>query len=330
MFSFCSDSSATATRTKPTPDRGSQPRPPPSTQSADMATVFGDAGEFAQEMKQVINENQYSDITFIVGDTREKIHAHRIILAARCEVFRAMFAEQRAQAKSGKKDNVPLVLPDVRPSATNAPKEKKQSSHVNGNQLFLAVLEYIYTNSCTLKPSTVVDVLASAIEYGLDGLAACCANYITDNLTVDTACGAIQAAIAYDQIELRDRCMTFIEEHTAEVFHSKHFVEISAETFAHILESDKLRVPESTVLEVAKNWASVNAVVTGQSLKDTIAPVIEHVRLPLLDAATLQQIEADNEKDPIVPERLISKAWKYQATRKAPADDKHFVPRAGS
>lgn len=92
-----------------------------------------------------------SDITFIVGETREKINAHRVVLAARyvllwsplpcpalphprfpdlplsflrlsCEVFRAMFAEQKAQAARSKSQGrstseyAPLVLPDVHPN----------------------------------------------------------------------------------------------------------------------------------------------------------------------------------------------------------------------
>lgn len=50
------------------------------------------------------------------------------------------------------------------------------------------MLHFIYTNSCKLSQETVVDVLASAIEYGLEGLVHCCVDYITQRLTVDTAC----------------------------------------------------------------------------------------------------------------------------------------------
>lgn len=38
----------------------------------------------------------------------------------------------------------------------------------------------------------VVDVLASAIEYNLDGLAKCCVQFITNGLKIDSACEAIQ------------------------------------------------------------------------------------------------------------------------------------------
>jgi hypothetical protein len=43
---------------------------------------------FAAQMKALLNDETLSDVTFVVGDTR--IRAHRAILVARCEYFRAM------------------------------------------------------------------------------------------------------------------------------------------------------------------------------------------------------------------------------------------------
>ena len=163
--------------------------------------VFGPPELFATDMRKVINDPEHSDIVFVVGEDRERIHAHKIILAARCEVFRAMFADQAKAStsnrtgKSTKDNTMLLVLPEVRPT------------------VFLTVLEHIYANSCKLSQSIVVDVLASAIEYGLDGLVTCCVKYISDP-NVDTVCEAIQAAITYNQEELRDTCMKFIETNT--------------------------------------------------------------------------------------------------------------------
>lgn len=280
--------------------------------------VYGQPDQFAADMRRIINDAEFSDITFIVGETREKINAHRVILAARCEVFRAMFAEQKAQAAKsksqgrGSSEYAPLVLPDVHPN------------------VFLTVLEFIYSNSCSLVQSSVVDVLASAIEYGLDGLADCCSEFITKGLNVESACQSIQAAIAYNQNTLRDDCMDFIEANTAAVFRSSHFAELSHETLAYILQSDRLQVDEAEVLRAVKEWASVNAVVGASSMAETLKGVIEHVRFPLLSASALKRVEEENEREMIIPVRLIAKAWKYQATKEAAPNDPHFKPRAGS
>ena len=89
----------------------------------------------------------YSDIKFLVGEERQVICAHKCLLAARCEVFRAMFAVQKTEEQQA-----PLVLTDIKP------------------RIFLALMEFIYTNCCNLSTECVVDIMASSIEYGLDGL----------------------------------------------------------------------------------------------------------------------------------------------------------------
>ena len=77
-------------------------------------------------------------------------------VARSCEVFRAMFADQRAaNEKKGKGHEhdkaAPLVLPDVRPAgAMPAPPPRPSCAAV-----FLAVLEFIYSNSCKLNQGIV-------------------------------------------------------------------------------------------------------------------------------------------------------------------------------
>ncbi|KAK2155240.1 hypothetical protein LSH36_245g01040 [Paralvinella palmiformis] len=111
--------------------------------------LVGDAISFANEMKKLINQKESSDVRFVIGPTRKTVYAHRYILAARCDVFRVMFADQSSKHKDG---DVPLVLSDIT------------------QDVFYPLLEYIYTNTVTLSSKVAVDVLGSAIEYGLDGL----------------------------------------------------------------------------------------------------------------------------------------------------------------
>jgi RCC1 and BTB domain-containing protein len=44
---------------------------------------------FTSQIRALVNNDEFSDVTFIVDN--EPIHAHRAILAQRCEHFRAMF-----------------------------------------------------------------------------------------------------------------------------------------------------------------------------------------------------------------------------------------------
>eukprot|EP00040_Diaphanoeca_grandis_P043557 m.268431 g.268431 ORF g.268431 m.268431 type:complete len:284 (+) comp78466_c0_seq1:212-1063(+) len=280
--------------------------------SLSMEEVYGPKEMFASDMRRILNSPEFSDIEFLIGEDREPIRAHKIILSGRCEVFRAMFAADSPKRGSEPK-KAPYVLPDVRPT------------------VFLTVLEFIYTNACQLSQATVVDVLASALEYGLEGLVQCSVTYILKGLHVDTACEAMQAAITYQQDNLRDGCMAFIEMNTRAVFKSPRFAELSEETLAYILGSDNLQADEPEIFGAMKEWGTVNMVVLDKPLKDVIALVVENIRFPLLSKEFLSRIEKEDAN--LVPVHLISKAWKYHATKgseKPDPNDPVFRQRAGT
>lgn len=97
--------------------------------------------------------------------------------------------------------------------------------------------------------------------------------------------------------------MDFIEANTRAVFRSKHFAELSHETLAYVLQSDRLQADEAEVLRAVKEWGTVNSVVGPTSLAEVLRPVIEHVRFPMLDKATLKKVEDENEREQIIPVR---------------------------
>lgn len=78
----------------------------------------------------------FSDIKFLIGPNRKPIYGHRCILANRCAVFRAMFQDQAQRAGQVDKD-IPFVLADMTPD------------------IFLAMMEFVYTNCVTLTPKVV-------------------------------------------------------------------------------------------------------------------------------------------------------------------------------
>ena len=81
----------------------------------------------------------FSDVKFIIGPNRKAVYAHRCILASRCAVFKATFADQSQKSTTADKDT-PFVLSDMTP------------------EIFLAMLEFIYTNTVTLTPKIVSDL----------------------------------------------------------------------------------------------------------------------------------------------------------------------------
>lgn len=257
---------------------------------------------FADDMRGIIDKKEFSDVKFIVGANRKVVRANKAILMARCEVFKAMLLDQKDSIARQKPDqqDVPLVLADVTP------------------EVFMNLLEFLYTNTCTLNSKNVMDVMGCAMEYNLEQLQRICEQYIGETLAVDTASEAMQIAVTYGQEELRERCLDFIEENTESVFRTKGFHELSEEALALLLQSDKLMMDELEILAAVREWATVNSVVLSKSMAEVVQNVIKYVRLALLTPEELKQIEQDNEKDRMVPIKQISEAWKYHALRKSP------------
>lgn len=81
-----------------------------------------------------------SDVMFVVGREQQKVFAHRCVLACRCQAFRGMLG----QAPVGSQDSSSSVPP--------------QGPFILGNvqpEVFLAVIEFLYTNSVTLNSHIV-------------------------------------------------------------------------------------------------------------------------------------------------------------------------------
>ena len=86
--------------------------------------------------------------------------------------------------------------------------------------------------------------------------------YLINNLHVNNACDAMQAAVTYGQEGLRDKTLKYIEENTSSVFRSKSFHEMSEDAMIEILRSDKLQIDEPEILACIREWATVNSVGT--------------------------------------------------------------------
>ncbi|KAM5148142.1 LOW QUALITY PROTEIN: BTB/POZ domain-containing protein 19 [Mantella aurantiaca] len=122
-----------------------------------LPTLQGKRSSLPSALRGLINNPQFSDVSFVVGKERQVVHAHRCILACRCPVFQRMFSHQLQTAQELQ---VPFVLADY-PCG------------------FLAVIEFIYTNGVTLT-GDIVDL--GWMELGGVGL---------DEIGLDTVMGTL-------------------------------------------------------------------------------------------------------------------------------------------
>ncbi|XP_033859887.1 BTB/POZ domain-containing protein 19-like isoform X1 [Acipenser ruthenus] len=258
----------------------------------------GNTATFTAALRSLVNNPDFSDVKFVVGKERQEVFAHRCILACRCEVFHGMFSQQLQSDRPRELMDIPVVLSDVQP------------------EVFLAVIEFLYTNCVTLNNCIALEVLTSAVEYGLDDLRKLCVEFITDSLTVETVCEAMQAAVTYGQIDMKEKCLGFIENYTREIVKTRGFHELSDLALVSILQSSLLLIDELELLSAVREWANVNSVVLERPVPDVAKDIVRELRLFLLSPEELTRLENVNHKDNLIPVERIAEAWKFHALKK--------------
>ncbi|KAM6398036.1 BTB/POZ domain-containing protein 19 isoform 2-T2 [Pluvialis apricaria] len=247
------------------------------------ARLQGEAAAFTAALRTLVNNPQFSDVTFVVGREQQKVFAHRCVLACRCQAFRGMLSQELV----GSEDHPGSIPP--------------QGPFILGNvqpEVFLAVIEFLYTNSVTLNSHIL------------------CVKFIKDTLSVEQVCEALQAAVTYGQADLQQHCLAFIEGCTAAVVRTQGFHELSDVVLAWVLRSDRLAVDELDLVQAVREWAHVSSAVLERPVPEVAALPVRELRLPLLAPSELATLESHNQRDLLIPVESIAAAWRAHALRK--------------
>uniref|UniRef100_A0A8V1A9E4 BTB domain containing 19 n=1 Tax=Gallus gallus TaxID=9031 RepID=A0A8V1A9E4_CHICK len=227
------------------------------------ARLHGEAAAFTAALRSLVNNPQFSDVTFVVGREQQQVFAHRCVLACRCQAFRGMLTSNEDPLSSVPPQG-PFILGNVQP------------------EVFLAVIEFLYTNSVTLNSHTVLEVLTSSVEYGLQDLCKLCVEFIKDTLSVEQVCEALQAAVTYGQADLQQHCLAFIESYTMAVVRTRGFHELSDTVLARVLRSDHLAADELDLVQAVREWAHVSSVSTARGAPSQTPPSVCSNHPPLM------------------------------------------------
>lgn len=165
---------------------------------------------YSAQMRAMVNDEEFSDVTFMVED--QPIHAHRAILAQRCEHFAAMF-------RSGMRESVERRVPI--PAISHA--------------VFLLLLEYIYTDTVKIEVENAVELYIAADLYQLERLRDMCCTVVRRNLNASNAGPLLQSAAENHCQILREVCMTYIVENFDIVSKTDGIKQVSHELLLEIL-----------------------------------------------------------------------------------------------
>ena len=170
---------------------------------------------FLRNLKEMVDNDEFSDVVFIVNN-QNRIHAHRTILATRCEHFAAMF-------RSGMRESIEreIMIPNVT------------------KPVFLLLMEYLYTDSVTIEIEHAVELYMLSDLYQLERLKNICITVIRRKLSIENVAFLLQTA--NDEgcrcLTIKSICMEFV-----------------VTNFEFISKSDNIRaLSHSLLLEVLEN-----------------------------------------------------------------------------
>ncbi|KAK7814877.1 hypothetical protein U0070_026378 [Myodes glareolus] len=205
---------------------------------------------------------EYGDVTFVVE--KKRFPAHRVILAARCQYFRALLY-------GGMRESQPEAEIPLQDTTAEA---------------FTMLLKYIYTGRATLtdeKEEVLLDFLSLAHKYGFPELEDSTSEYLCTILNIQNVCMTFDVASLYSLPKLTCMCCMFMDRNAQEVLASEGFLSLSKTALLNIVLRDSFAAPEKDIFLALLNWCKHNA-------KENHAEIMQAVRLPLMSLTELLNV----------------------------------------
>jgi len=162
------------------------------------------------DLSKLVNNAELSDVVFVVEG--KNIPAHKLILELRSEHFRVLFSSGLRESQSKRIDILDC-----------------------SQEIFLDVLQFIYTDSCEVNDENCISLLEQGNFFQLDRLKAICEQFWYHNISVSNAASVYQVADHCNAKQLRDFAMEFIFKHAREVVQTQSFKDMDLSLIGAIL-----------------------------------------------------------------------------------------------
>jgi len=230
-----------------------------STCGKSLLTINGDVDHIqllSSQLKSLLCSEDFTDVTFIVEG--EKFNAHRVILSARCDYFRALLYGGMKESNSMEE----IVLPDTPLTS------------------FRVLLEYLYTGMIYLKDSKeddLIDLLGLAHKYGLLALQSAIGVYLESIISVGNVSVIYDVSCLYQLNSLRDKCLMYMDHNAVDVLDTDAFANLSEIAMITIISRDSFCAPEVKIFKAVSDWIKGNK----EAGKD-FSHILKIIRLPLI------------------------------------------------
>lgn len=218
----------------------------------------------------LFRSQEFTDVTFVVEGS--KFFAHRVILAARSEYFRALLY-------GGMRETNPATEIEVKDTTAPA---------------FDALLKYVYTGKMFLgdyKEDTILELLSLAHKYGFLALESALQGYLKAILSIRNVCVIFDAAVLYQMKDLYTTCLSFLDRNAVEVLSTEGFSCLTKSALIEIIKRDSFCAPENQIFRAVREWVESADEITETDLRE----ILDKIRLPLISLHDLFNIVRPSE-----------------------------------
>lgn len=170
---------------------------------------------------------------------------------------------------------------------------------------FSHVLKYLYTGKATINHNNVYQILSCADKYGVTTLRDGCFDFLLWSVDKNSVCQMMMKGkrkeFEFDATQLIEKCIGYIENQAFEVVASSEFLKLDQDLVVSIYKNEKIVVEEIDLFNAALRWGKNQK----GELKELLAPILEHIRFPLMNADDLLKI--------VKPTGLVDKARYLEA-----------------
>ena len=139
--------------------------------------------KLSDDLGSLFENSQFADVQLYCGG--REFQCHKAILAARSQVFQAMFSHDMEEKK-----NCRVEVKDVEPD------------------VMAELLRFIYTGKTAANlESMAADLLAAADKYALERLKVMCEEALCNGLTVENVCDVLKIADLHSAEQLKAQVM---------------------------------------------------------------------------------------------------------------------------
>jgi len=159
--------------------------------------------KLSDDLGSLFENSQFADVQLYCGG--REFQCHKAILAARSQVFQAMFSHDMEEKK-----NCRVEVKDVEPD------------------VMAELLRFIYTGKTAANlESMAADLLAAADKYALERLKVMCEEALCNGLTVENVCDVLKIADLHSAEQLKAQAIEFINtRHVTDVMETSGWKEM--------------------------------------------------------------------------------------------------------